>query len=973
MNRSRKLTLALCLFTSAAAFAASAGAVSARAKEAEKEFALQEYYVSGQTLSTEGATVQVGGKDVAAQAVLYRPDGVASTGNSFRLDSAGKYTLELFADHAGSRTSVRKSFIVGESVCTFTDERSSYEFTPSGLNVSLKEGSKLTVNQTVDITGITADEEIVTIAVTPSVAGQADFTKIRVTVTDEANSDCYVKLLLQASPTTPAASYGLAGGTNQALTGYEKEWDRIHKNNEWGTYMPFTFYGSEGASSEFGLRYDSVTKKVYALEGREIIDLDEKKYFPNAFKGFESGRVRVSVECLSYLKDTAHFTVKKLRGASIEKTFIADETAPVLSVENGNACAVVGRAFPLYNATAMDDVAGAVPVTKRVWRNFGMSNAYLVDCPDGAFTPSETGIYTIEYTAKDLFGNVTRVPVEVQAVEKAEEIRLTLGSGATEGTLGMPCSVRSLEATGGSGALSVRTVAVLNGEETELEDGLFVPEKAGDYEIVYTVTDYVGNTATEKYTFRATPGTEPIFGTEPVLPRYILADGSYTFGTVAVRDYTSGSRVDGECEVYLEQGGNSRKIQAGTPVTMEFGEGELTVIYRYKSKDIRRTVPVIQVKEDGKLNLGKYFSGKNIQISVTAAGTLIEGGQSSSAVFIRELLAEGLSATFNVGNSGMRALKVRLTDYADSSETILIGLAQRGNGHTMSVNGRELCTDTKIGFTQNSASNEFALRYEAGALSCDGITFYPVTDAVPAFKGFSSGRVYLEFIFDDADSGSTLTVKNVNRQPVNTVNTDRIPPRIVVAGEYGGEKQIGEEVTLGGADALDVIDTRLTFTLTVKDPDGNYVVDLGGTVLNKADARGTYRFKIEKYGNYRVSYAAKDGTGFQDGVLNYVISVQDKSAPEIVFKGTLKEQYKISEKVTLPAFEVTDNCSGAEDLTVYRYITTPSGRLVLLADDVNAVSGIEEGVYLYTVVVYDKAGNMGIGKIAFRVTDERGK
>lgn len=968
MKNKKKFALAFCMLASASALTATAFAVSAQTIATEERFVLKDQYVCGETLSTEGATVLVDGKAVLAEAILYRPDGVAVTGASFRLDRVGEYTLELFADRAGVRTSVRETFLVGEDICTFSEEGGSYALTAAGLNVTLNEGNRLTVNQTVDITGITAEEEIVTIAVTPSVAGIADFTKITVTATDAENPDCYVKMLLQASPTNPAASYGLAGGTNQALTGYEKEWDRIHKNNEWGTYMPFTFYGTDGATAEFGLRYDSATKKVYALEGREIIDLDERRYFPNSFAGFESGKIRISVECSSYQKDKANFIVKKLRGAPVTKTFISDETAPVLTVDKQDAYAVVGQSFPLFPASAKDDVSGAVKVTARVYRNYGMTNSYPVDSLGGAFTPTESGVYTIEYVAKDASGNCAIETADVRALPAAEELVLSLGEGTTEGTLGLPSEVRDCEVSGGSGKAVVTAVAVKDGMETSIEDGVWIPESAGEYEIVYTATDYIGNTATVKYSFLASAGEEPLFGEDPFLPRYFIAGERYTFEAVSVRDYTSGSRRDGESEIYLSQNNGSRKISPNTPVVMDFAEGNLTVIYRYQEKELRKNVPVVSVKEDGLLNLGKYFRGEKIEISVGSAGTAIGAEQGSRAEFIRELLAEGLTARFDVGKGGIGTLRVVLTDYVNPAEKVSLTLTNRDNGYAMLINGTELCAGKDIGFTKDSMSNEFSLRYESGSISCDGVNSYPIADADPSFRGFSSGRVYLEFYFDAAENG-TLTVKNVNRQPVNTANSDRIPPRIVVSGDYGGEKQIGDEIVLEGADALDVLDTQLIFTLTVTDPDGNVVIDLDGNSLEGADGRGAYRFRIEQYGSYKVSYVAKDGTGFQDGVFNYVIPVEDKTAPEIAFAGEARAEYKKGETILLPEFRVSDNLSATENITVYRYVTTSSGSNVLLSEESGAVVAMETGVYAYFVVCYDEAGNMGLAKVTFTVTE----
>ena len=963
----KKILLPCTLALFAGTLSATLFTATAQGSEPYTEFTVQERYCAGDTLSTEAAEFISGAQRVKAEAVLVLPDGRAYTGDSFRLEQPGQYELELSCRLNGAKKKVKQTFVVGEAAGSFSKKGGSYELTEKGLEVVLNDGNKFTVNQTVDISSATADDEIVTVAVTPRTVGAADFKKITVTLTDEADPDVYLKVLLQASPSNPAASYALAGGTNQALTGYEKEWDRIHKNNQWGSYIPFTFYGKD-AFTEFGIRYDAETKKVYALEGREIIDLDDAKFFPNKFEGFKSNQVRVSVECASFESKEARFTVKKLMGERIVKSFIADETAPVLTVEDENAHAEVGKKFPLYESSALDDASGEVAVRTDVYYHYGMANEYVVDSLDGYFIPDRTGIYTIVYTARDAFGNTAKKVAEVEAREHSDALSVALlASGDGEGELGREARLATLAVSGGSGKSTVSAVAVLGEERLEIQGGAFLPERAGDYEIVLTATDRIGNTATYSYPFKAYAGEKPFFTQTPQLPRFFIEGKQYIFRALPVSDYTSGERRDYGSDIYLTQNGRTLKVTDGVPVSLE-GEGVVTVSYRAGGAELQKNVPLVRVEKEGKLDIGKYFYTQG-EVSVSSSGTTVAAREGDGVQFIRELLAEEMTVRFDVGAGGIRTLRLTLTDSLDETVSVPVLLQRRGNGYAMSVNGVTLCERSDAGFTENSASNEFNLLYRGGAIACDGVTLYSLSAGIPGFQGFPSGRVYLEFFFEEA-SEVTFSVKNINRQPTNSVTADRIPPKIVLNGNYGGEKLLGEEVVLAGADALDVLDTTLTFTLSVFAPDGvTCVTDEEGRLLRDVDGKGSYRFRVTEYGSYKIVYTARDGAGFRDGTLTYVLPVEDKIAPVVQFKKAMKASYKAGETIVLPDYAVSDNLDSAEAIAVYRYLTTPSGRNIALEEGTGSLKLTGGGTYRYCVTAYDGAGNVTMEQITFRVTE----
>ena len=122
----------------------------------------------------------------------------------------------------------------------------------------------------------------------------------------------------------------------------------------------------------------------------------------------------------------AYYTKDEYGSETVETFDIeikADGEKPVISVDFDIETGTVGAEISLPSATATDNADGNVSVSVSV--TFGDTE---VTVEDGKFTPSEAGIYTVTYTAKDASGKTAIVSREI------------LVSAASSGKKGLGCN-----------------------------------------------------------------------------------------------------------------------------------------------------------------------------------------------------------------------------------------------------------------------------------------------------------------------------------------------------------------------------------------------------------------------------------------------------------------------------------------------------------------------------------------------------
>ena len=127
----------------------------------------------------------------------------------------------------------------------------------------------------------------------------------------------------------------------------------------------------------------------------------------------------------------AYYTKDEYGSETVETFDIeikADGEKPVITVDFDIETGTVGAEISLPSATATDNADGSVSVSVSV--TFGDKE---ITVENGKFTPSEAGIYTVTYTAKDASGNPAIVSREILVSAASGEKK---GGGCRNATVG---------------------------------------------------------------------------------------------------------------------------------------------------------------------------------------------------------------------------------------------------------------------------------------------------------------------------------------------------------------------------------------------------------------------------------------------------------------------------------------------------------------------------------------------------------
>jgi hypothetical protein len=209
----------------------------------------------------------------------------------------------------------------------------------------------------------------------------------------------------------------------------------------------------------------------------------------------------------------------------------------------------------------------------------------------------------------------------------------------------------------------------------------------------------------------------------------------------------------------------------------------------------------------------------------------------------------------------------------------------------------------------------------------------------------------------------------VNGQKVNSTTIDRVSPKIVVLGVRGGTFPIHSNIVLPAAIAGDTLDPNVDFTVTVTAPDLSVVTSADGLYLENIDPTKEYEISLEAYGQYKVTYTAKDSFSGRKSTLVYAINVDDANGPTIIFDHAFQTTAKVGELLIIPNFRVEDNVCEASKIGVMKSCLTPSGEIIELYENSNAVVTTRAGVYQLRVFAIDESGNQTLCRVDILVTE----
>lgn len=992
-RKTKKILSALSVVVGAALFAVvpfAARAVAESEKVIWDTFAFETQYNLGETLVLPKVKAQQGGASQTARSFVYSPSGRAEEMQSVAFKEFGLYEVEYRAVFGGKLYKQTRRIEVGNKIVTTDMPTDTVEYAAetatnkSGLEVRMSQGSSLRVNRVIDLRRVSADTPILELFVTPEMAEKRDFAGIKIEIADAYDPTNAVVVDYAARTDLRERGYSMvwAGASNGELKGtYPADGEAYEASSGKGSLIATSFYGGQYISNGLELYYDHLTNEVFGAKRTDgltlngvalsdlIVDVDSAENFEKPFVGFKTGEVKLSITPYNFNGKAASFVITELAGADLSSgNYFREEITPEIKVDFGGygeeelPCAIVGKPYPLFDATYLSSTS----FDRRVYREYYGSARVEMNLKNGAFTPDLAGNYTIVYSAVGNYGNVVEKVVSVKAYDATSvptELRLTNGIsdetplfGIEGEKIGLPQQVYE----GGSGKVTMRVaVRTAAGEEIPCDEKFFFPEMKGVYTVVFYAEDYAGQVARTELSCTVAENLNPVFLEEIVLPEYLIAGKKYALPAWTATQFGANKA---EYTAQIEATGGNLQDNVFIP-SETVNEAVITYTAISDSGSQARTfrIPVVKVKQDGKLQLSRYFYTTNL--TGTAENNHLhyvvsDGATQAEMEFINPLFAEYFTLDFFVRGEygGMKSVDVSLRDSANGKETVFLRFEKNADGSAKtSVNGLGVAVPVSVGFDGNAEKEYFSVAYDAAnkAFVCDGRTLriFATLDGAE-FRGFTSGKVYASVRINGVSGAAGVGVRKINNQILTKIVADTIAPEIVSSDFFGTYKH-GDELTLQPAYALDVVDPEVKFTLSVEDRFGNAVVAKDGTVLTEVDPSRSYTIVLSEYGSYSFFYTAVD-TSKRENSYPVGITVCDDVDPVIEIESSYAAAYKRGKKLKIQKALVKDNMD--EETSYSVFLKTPDGQINAVTE--TSVTLSVKGTYTLTYMAIDSSGNI---------------
>ena len=939
-------------------------------------------YALGDEFSIPDGKVSYNGRDAVPDAkYVVFPSGKAVSAETIVLSETGKYEVVFEASFDGASVAAKKSFVVKKTLLQVHNDNSSAEIADGKIQVSMGSEDVFTYNEVVDLSAASKEVPLLDIEFNPSTVGTADATRVKIRLTDLYNEENYITISLNHHTDAWASGhiYVTAGAAHQSQVGVENAGSatgkNVHIDDEYGYGAAINCAMSglpkSPSDTHLTLYFDSNEKAFYADResytgaNQLITDLDDPSlYGDEIWNGFTTGEVKMTVFATNYQAATCNFTIHTINGIS-EFADIGDVFAPIVLVKTGYPeenlpTALVGKPYPIFDAEAVDGYDGKLPVTASVYYKYYSETPVEVAVVDNAFTPVKEGVYTIEYRAEDLSGNVGIKSIRVNALQ-SEGLQITLQDMLTQVDTGtMARVISAVDYTDASGAVtySLKAKNLSTGEEVEIDPQTlsFIPMTDGEWEITVTAKDYI-STVQKSFTFNALHTAQPQVYDHVAIPEYFILGAAYQIPMLNAYDFSSGSGILTAMDVFItENGGAERKIEKGKYIPEN--TGRVTVTYRLTvdGNTCEKSYPatVVDAGYTGDLDLSKYFvaSTADALAQPDNASITYEVAKNTEFDFINYVQVKSFSFSFQIGEkNAYKQVHIYLTDIL-SGKQVKVSYNRTADGAAFSVNDG---AETKLSSSFDGINKNFSLEFlgDSFIVSPEAGIRIEVKKFLDgsAFTGFTDNLARFTVAVDQVSGASQIIMKNLNGQTLNNAKTDRFTPQLLVE-TMSGDRGQGDKVTLKGAFAYDVLDSITVLTLEVTDPNGAFVTDENGVVLDGTqDVGKDYTFTTDILGDYLIRYVIKDGKDKTDSYV-YSITAKDVTAPTITLRGQ-KDSAKKGKTVSVAKAEAKDNLT--EECTVVVYVFNPEGANVKVTDGKFEAS--MSGVYSVRYMAFDADGN----------------
>ena len=623
----------------------------------------------GDTIDVKTRRLEYNGDHKDVFGLIFNPRGDSFQGKSFTITEPGLYKVvyEAYFGHHKEQQVInylckRKSsdfFSITNPVSISYGE---YRYnTPAyhheGVLIDTKNGTEIRFNEALSVDDFLVDQtqsdptsgykdrnstidahSLIDFLVDPSVYMSTDFTAMTIRLTDSVDASNYVDIKIEdgyytGSYDSGSLSWVRAGASCNWQLGWE--WEKVegktnqgkYHNGRSGTGLNLSYRGQPYNNQIFSAQilYCSETQRFYNYRGSLETDFayfinelsDPIVYGNNAWNGFESGKFFLSIIPTAFSNSTGRILIKSVGKYLLNDNIIADNDAPTINVDTQGydttnlPRAVVGRRYPVFKANVFDNYDSNLTYDVSVsYRDSVNKKDIDVPISNDSFLANKSGVYTIKYNAKDRSGNVAdTISLKVITVGAFDDVVLNLATSGTSVDAYEIAQIPSLDdvhSDGGIGNISLsRKVIDPNGNEVVVGGNEFRPTLVGNYRVVYTGTDYIGNTGEVIFTVESRNLLAPKFISKPNLPPALIKGFKYSFDNIKAIKTVNNKVEEVVPEILINDNPQSGKYTAeGTQTKITYKAGDTT-------KDVYLDVVDVTDSEGG-FDQAKYFHSATI-------------------------------------------------------------------------------------------------------------------------------------------------------------------------------------------------------------------------------------------------------------------------------------------------------------------------------------------------------------------------
>lgn len=960
----------------------------------------------GEVVTLPDYYAEIDGYAVKATANIITPSGEVYGGSKFTATEGGKYVIEytvngevVYTDNCLAVIASTDLFEVNAlaKVDGIADYKYHQDESLKGVAVNVQSGASIVFDREIEMTSLTKDDVLFRATVEPSEQGEADFKQMVLTFTDTTDDGTYFKMAITdghadgGSPKHVVYVNGAANGQTAGGMNYERGTPYFQFKDIYGTSTPSSFRAETYAGYSLyavTLFYESSENAVYVTTYEDqkilVVDFDDPLVFGgNVWSGFKSGKAKLTVSFID-ASDSGRVIFNEIGGLKLSNETIVDTVAPDIFVDLGGELkapnALLGTEYSIFPCIAKDFFDLNVTVDATVYHENTFTGAKTdVLVKDGKFITDKLGKYTIRYTATDYTGNRSIQEYSFDCIASAEKIVIT-GIPASYNVkafvkVDLPAS-SSIRAFGGNGSLKI-AVKVLDpdGEEIDLENNAFIPQKIGEYKAVYTATDYYGVSESSNLIIQVAENEETTFMNEIVLPDLLIAGFNYTIPEVQAYACKDGKVV--ACDiVYLV---NDKALDEDRVFVADNEAQNTKVVCRAMIGnetvgEISKDVLIVNGNHGKDQTAYFYDKTDKIKITETQDGIDFTTSEDSSVSFVNKLKASAFALGVNYiwEECKFNAFTVTLSDAEKKDVSVTLRF-------TFTKDGVKITAPFGTAVDFPSDEGYFKMNFDCesgivGDVNNLGVTFVEKDDNGNDFVGFTSG-LYATFAFEGVVAESKISLSWLNNQLLGFHGEteeeigDLKGPEIETKGEIPAKVNCGDSITLYSATATDVLSQVVSMTV-------RFVSPSGAEVVAETDADKDIDVTLTETGVYRVFYIAYDSEGSRTRTgLN--IRVVDSIAPTLEVNFSDKTM-ALGKTVTLPKVTASDD-SGQVSYDIFLSLPNSEMRLLYHYDNGEVTSYLDKnnssypasfkvsknkfkleqkGKYVLTVMAYDADYNI---------------